>query len=106
MEPAVNTHLLINSNIFHSLNNSAILIRNARHPQLKFLPSKVEIFKNHFKMNTGPEYIVSIGLNEDAPDQEMMYGQLNELRSNRVLDPFPFLKARSSPNAALVVSSR
>lgn len=35
MEPAVNVHLIMNSNQFQNLNNSAILIRNSRHPQLK-----------------------------------------------------------------------
>lgn len=35
MEPAVNLRLIINSNQFQELNNSALLIRNSRHPQLK-----------------------------------------------------------------------
>ncbi|KAI6213056.1 hypothetical protein M3Y94_00104200 [Aphelenchoides besseyi] len=105
MEPAVNTRLVINSNSFHNIKNSAILIRNARHPQLKQLPSRVQIWKNEIKANVGPEYIVSIGLNEDAPDQWLEFSQQNEIRSNRVINPFPFLKSRSSPYAALVVSS-
>lgn len=35
MEPTVNAHLIMNSNQFQNLNNSAILIRNSKHPQLK-----------------------------------------------------------------------
>lgn len=57
------------------------------------------------KQNTAPEYIASIGLNEDAVDQRLNFNQLNEIRDNRVINTFPFLKARSSPYAALVVSS-
>ncbi|KAI6192849.1 hypothetical protein M3Y99_01913900 [Aphelenchoides fujianensis] len=91
MEPAVNTRLVVNSNHFHNIRNSALLVRNARHPQLRRLPARVEIWKNEFKGNVGPEYIVSIGLNEDAPQQSLEFSQQNE--------------ARSSPYAALVVSS-
>jgi hypothetical protein len=69
------------------------------------LPAKVEMYRNKMKQNTAPEYIVSVGLNEDAPYQELEFSQLNEIRDNRVINPFPFLKARSSPYAALVVSS-
>lgn len=57
------------------------------------------------KQNTAPEYIASIGLNEDAPNQQLNFNQLNEIRDNRVINTFPFLKARSSPYAALIVSS-
>jgi hypothetical protein len=35
MEPAINVHLIMNSNQFQNLDNSAILIRNSKHPQLK-----------------------------------------------------------------------
>lgn len=63
------------------------------------------IAKNDIKMNTG-QYIVSIGLNEDAPRQKLLFNQQNEVRSNTVLNPYPFLKPRSTPYAALVVSSR
>lgn len=57
------------------------------------------------KQNTAPEYIVSVGLNEDADSQSLEFSQLNEIRDNRVVNTFPFLKPRSAPYAALVVSS-
>jgi len=104
MEPCVNTRVDINSNRFHNLQNSALLIRNAKHPQLWPLEARVTIAKNDIKANTG-QYIVSIGLNEDAPRQQLVFNQQNELRGNTVINPFPFLKPRSTPYAALVVSS-
>lgn len=41
VEPCVNVHLTIESNRFDSIKNSAILIRNAQHPQLWHLPAMV-----------------------------------------------------------------
>ncbi|CAD5229908.1 unnamed protein product [Bursaphelenchus xylophilus] len=104
MEPAVNTHLIINSNRFHNIQNAAMVVRNAKHPQLKHLPAKVEIYKNDIKMNVG-QFIVAIGMNEDAPKQSLIFSQQNEVRANTVINPFPFLRPRSTPYAAVVVSS-
>uniref|UniRef100_A0A915CLZ3 SRCR domain-containing protein n=1 Tax=Ditylenchus dipsaci TaxID=166011 RepID=A0A915CLZ3_9BILA len=104
MEPCVNTELIMNSNRFHNIKNTAILVRNAKHPHLAHLKAKVVIAKNDIKMNEA-QYIVSIGLNEDAPLQHLTFNQQNEVRSNIVINPFPFLKPRSTPYAALVVSS-
>lgn len=69
------------------------------------MPAKVEMYRNKMKQNTAPEYVVSIGLNEDAENQRLEFSQLNEIRDNRVLNPFHLLKPRSAPYAALVVSS-
>ncbi|KHN76827.1 HHIP-like protein 1, partial [Toxocara canis] len=44
MEPAVNTMVVISSNQFLNNNNTALLIRNARHPQLAHLPAQVNPF--------------------------------------------------------------
>ena len=44
MEPCVNTQLVINSNRFYGISNTALLIRNAKHPQLQTLPAKAKIF--------------------------------------------------------------
>ncbi|CAK5083642.1 unnamed protein product [Meloidogyne enterolobii] len=104
MEPCVNTQLVLNSNRFYGILNTALLIRNAKHPQLQRLPAKVIISKNDIKRNIG-QYIVSIGLNEDAEDQTLLFNQQNEVRENTVINPFPFLKPRSTPYAALIVSS-
>ncbi|KAI1717620.1 scavenger receptor cysteine-rich domain-containing protein [Ditylenchus destructor] len=104
MEPCVNAYLDISSNRFTTIQNTAVLVRNAKHPWLKNFPAKVTIAKNEIKNNTG-QYIVSIGLNEDAPNQFLTFNQQNELRGNTVINPFPFLKPRSTPYAALVVSS-
>ena len=104
MAPAVNVEAVINSNQFLNNNYSALLIRNADHPQLKNLPASVTIAKNIFKKNEGP-FIVSLGLNEDAPNQKLVFNQQNEVRENKVINPFPHLKPRSTPYAALVVSS-
>uniref|UniRef100_A0A914HL06 SRCR domain-containing protein n=1 Tax=Globodera rostochiensis TaxID=31243 RepID=A0A914HL06_GLORO len=104
MEPCVNTELVVNSNKFHGIQNTALLIRNARWPQLSALPARVHIAKNDIKMNTA-QFIVSIGLNEDSLHQSLVFNQQNEIRGNTVLNPFPFLKPRSTPYAALVVSS-
>jgi len=41
MEPCVNTQLVLNSNRFYGILNTALLIRNAKHPQLQRLPAKV-----------------------------------------------------------------
>lgn len=43
IEPCVNAHVTIESNRFESIKNSAILIRNAKHPQLWRLPAMVYI---------------------------------------------------------------
>uniref|UniRef100_A0AC35U2L2 Beta_helix domain-containing protein n=1 Tax=Rhabditophanes sp. KR3021 TaxID=114890 RepID=A0AC35U2L2_9BILA len=104
IEPAVNIVATITSNKFIAINNSALLIRNAKHPQLISLPAKVNISENVFKLNSG-QFIISIGLNEDAPKQHMSFNQQNEVRSNKVINPYPHLKSRSTPYAALVVSS-
>ncbi|CEF63163.1 SRCR domain and Parallel beta-helix repeat and Pectin lyase fold/virulence factor domain and Pectin lyase fold domain and C-type lectin-like domain and C-type lectin fold domain and SRCR-like domain-containing protein [Strongyloides ratti] len=104
MEPAVNVLATISSNIFLEINNTALLIRNSKHPQLSILPAKVNISKNAFKFNRG-QYIVNIGLNEEAENQKMFFNQQNEVNENKVINPFPYLKPRSTPYAALVVSS-
>uniref|UniRef100_A0A0N4ZT88 SRCR domain-containing protein n=1 Tax=Parastrongyloides trichosuri TaxID=131310 RepID=A0A0N4ZT88_PARTI len=104
IEPAVNMITTITSNIFLEINNTAMLIRNAKHPQLSVLPSKVNISKNAFKFNRG-QYIVSIGLNEGSEKQIMFFNQQNEINENKVVNPFPYLKSRSTPHAALIVSS-
>uniref|UniRef100_A0A915M244 SRCR domain-containing protein n=1 Tax=Meloidogyne javanica TaxID=6303 RepID=A0A915M244_MELJA len=107
MEPCVNTQLVLNSNRFYGILNTALLIRNAKHPQLQRLPAKVYrelIYIESLHKNIG-QYIVSIGLNEDAEDQTLLFNQQNEVRENTVINPFPFLKPRSTPYAALVVSS-
>ncbi|PIO74911.1 hypothetical protein TELCIR_03075 [Teladorsagia circumcincta] len=67
--------------------------------------SRVTISKNAFKFNRG-KYIISIGLNEDAPAQQLIFNQQNEVRENVVFNPFPELRPRSTPYAAMVVSSR
>lgn len=41
MEPAVNTITIISSNQFIANNNTALIIRNARYPQLYNLPAQV-----------------------------------------------------------------
>jgi hypothetical protein len=104
IEPAVNIRLVISSNQFLNNNNTALLIRNREHPQLANLHADVTISKNQFKFNTA-QYIVSIGLNEDAEDQQMIFNQQNEIRENTVINPYPHLKPRSTPYAAVVVSS-
>lgn len=43
MEPAVNTIATITSNQFIANNDTALLIRNARHPQLFYLPAQVHV---------------------------------------------------------------
>ncbi|KAL3080364.1 hypothetical protein niasHT_038404 [Heterodera trifolii] len=77
MEPCVNTELVINSNKFHGIQNAALLVRNARWPHLSALPARVQIAKNDIKMNSA-QFIVSIGLNEDAPEQSLVFNQQNE----------------------------
>uniref|UniRef100_A0A7E4VD53 SRCR domain-containing protein n=1 Tax=Panagrellus redivivus TaxID=6233 RepID=A0A7E4VD53_PANRE len=104
IQPAVNLAATINSNQFLNNNYSALLIRNADHPELSNCPAEVTIAKNSFKFNSGP-FIVAIGLNEDAPQQKMIFNQQNEIRENYVYNPFPGLKPRSTPYAAMVVSS-
>lgn len=43
---------------------------------------------------------------EGSQIQNLTFNQQNEVRENRVINPFPYLNPRSSPYAALVVSSR
>ncbi|CAJ0919212.1 unnamed protein product, partial [Mesorhabditis belari] len=103
--PHVNMHTIIASNLFMFNNDTALLIKNSAHPQLSNLYANMaNISKNAFKFNQG-QYIVNIGLNEDAPNQRMMFNQQNEIRENRVFNPFPHLPPRSTPYAAVVVSS-
>ncbi|CAJ0963174.1 unnamed protein product, partial [Mesorhabditis belari] len=102
--PHVNMHTIIASNLFMFNNDTALLIKNSAHPQLSNLYANANISKNAFKFNQG-QYIVNIGLNEDAPNQRMMFNQQNEIRENRVFNPFPHLPPRSTPYAAVVVSS-
>uniref|UniRef100_A0A158R482 SRCR domain-containing protein n=1 Tax=Syphacia muris TaxID=451379 RepID=A0A158R482_9BILA len=104
LEPAVNVFAQINSNYFMNNTHIALLIRNAAHRQLGDLPAEVAISKNYFKFNSA-QSIVSIGLNEDATRQRLIFNQQNEVRSNTVINPFPHLNPRSSPYAAVVVSS-
>ena len=104
MQPAVNVIGVINSNQFLNNNYSALLIQNSHQCQLRHLRAEMTIAKNIFKFNSGP-WIVNVGLNEDAPFQKMVFNQQNELRGNKVFNPFPFLKPRSTPFAAMVVSS-
>ncbi|CAJ0561234.1 unnamed protein product, partial [Mesorhabditis spiculigera] len=104
MLPLVNMHAIISSNLFMANNDTALLIKNSAHPWLGNLYADVAISKNAFKFNRG-QYIVNIGLNEDAPNQKMIFNQQNEIRENRVFNPYPSLQPRSTPYAALVVSS-
>ncbi|TKR61180.1 hypothetical protein L596_028325 [Steinernema carpocapsae] len=104
MEPAVNTITLVSSNQFLNNNNTALMVRNAKFPQLMNLPAEVTISKNAFKFNSG-QYIISIGMNEDAPKQKLVFNQQNEVRENVITNPYPHLKPRSTPYAAMVVSS-
>ncbi|VBB30847.1 unnamed protein product [Acanthocheilonema viteae] len=104
MEPAVNTITIISSNQFIANNNTALIIRNARYPQLHNLPAQVTISKNSFKFNTG-QSVVSIGMVEGSQTQNLTFNQQNEIRENHVINPFPYLNPRFTPYAALVVSS-
>ncbi|EGT45297.1 hypothetical protein CAEBREN_07064 [Caenorhabditis brenneri] len=102
--PAVNMHMLISSNQFLHNNDTTLYVRNAQWPELGKLPGEVTISKNVFKFNFA-KYIISIGMNEDAQRQFLTFNQQNEIRANTVFDPFPSLPPRSTPYAALVVSS-
>ncbi|KAJ1365163.1 hypothetical protein KIN20_025393 [Parelaphostrongylus tenuis] len=104
MAPLVNVLAFVNSNQFLNNNDTALFIRNADHPQLWPLKANVTISKNAFKFNRAKS-IISIGLNEDAPAQQLVFNQQNEVRENVVFNPFPDLRPRSTPYAALVVSS-
>ncbi|CAP36001.2 Protein CBG18580 [Caenorhabditis briggsae] len=104
ISPAVNMHTLISSNQFLHNNDTALYVRNAQWPELANLPAEVTISKNVFKFNHA-KYIISIGMNEDANKQFLTFNQQNEIRANTVFDPFPSLPPRSTPYAALVVSS-
>ncbi|EYC44991.1 hypothetical protein Y032_0443g1557 [Ancylostoma ceylanicum] len=104
MAPSVNVLAFVNSNQFLNNNDTALFIKNADHPQLWPLRANVTISKNAFKFNRG-KYIISIGLNEDAPAQQLIFNQQNEIRENIVLNPYPELRPRSTPYAAMVVSS-
>ncbi|KAF1753039.1 hypothetical protein GCK72_019595 [Caenorhabditis remanei] len=104
ISPAVNMHTLINSNQYLHNNDTALYVRNAQWPELVNLPAEVTISKNVFKFNHA-KYIISIGMNEDGPRQFLTFNQQNEIRANTVFDPFPSLPPRSTPYAALVVSS-
>ncbi|VDO43648.1 unnamed protein product [Haemonchus placei] len=104
MAPSVNVLAYINSNQFLNNNDTALFIKNANHPQLWPLRANVTISKNAFKFNRG-KYIISIGLNEDSPVQQLIFNQQNEIRENVVINPFPELQPRSTPYAAMVVSS-
>ncbi|VDK70176.1 unnamed protein product, partial [Gongylonema pulchrum] len=42
---------------------------------------------------------------ESSSVQNLTFHQQNEVRENRVINPFPYLNPRSTPYAALVVSS-
>ncbi|EFO12358.1 hypothetical protein LOAG_16175, partial [Loa loa] len=64
----------------------------------------VTISKNSFKFNIG-QSIVSIGMIEGSQIQNLTFNQQNEIRENHVINPFPYLNPRSTPYAALVVSS-
>lgn len=44
MEPSVNTLTMISSNQFINNNETALLIRNSKHPQLQNLPAEVSFF--------------------------------------------------------------
>ncbi|GMR58343.1 hypothetical protein PMAYCL1PPCAC_28538, partial [Pristionchus mayeri] len=102
--PAVNLLGVISSNQFLNNNDTALFVKNAPWPQLWRLPANLTISRNAFKFNRG-KCIVSIGLNEDAPGQFLTFNQQNEVRENTVMAPFPHLKARSAPYAALIVTS-
>ncbi|VDN08455.1 unnamed protein product [Thelazia callipaeda] len=104
MEPAVNIIMIISNNQFIANNDTALIIRNARYPYLHNLPAQVTISKNSFKFNSG-QSIVSIGMVEGSQIQNLTFNQQNEVRENRVINPFPYLNPRSTPYAALVVSS-
>ncbi|GMS79584.1 hypothetical protein PENTCL1PPCAC_1759, partial [Pristionchus entomophagus] len=102
--PAVNMLGVISSNQFLNNNDTSLFIKNSPWPQLWRLTSNLTISRNAFKFNRG-KYIITIGLNEDAPGQFLTFNQQNEVRENTVLPPFPHLRARSAPHAALVVTS-
>uniref|UniRef100_A0A915PUQ6 SRCR domain-containing protein n=1 Tax=Setaria digitata TaxID=48799 RepID=A0A915PUQ6_9BILA len=104
MEPAVNIIAVISSNQFIANNNTALIIRNIRFQHLYNLPAQVVISKNSFKFNTG-QSIISIGMVEGSRIQNLTFNQQNEVRENRVINPFPYLNPRSTPYAALLVSS-
>ncbi|CAI4225131.1 unnamed protein product [Auanema sp. JU1783] len=104
ISPAVNMHTVISSNQFLNNNDTALLIKNSEQPWLWRLGSNITISKNSFKFNRA-KYIISIGLNEDAPGQKLIFNQQNEVRENIVFNPSPHLRPRTSPYAALVVSS-
>ncbi|GMT10248.1 hypothetical protein PFISCL1PPCAC_1545 [Pristionchus fissidentatus] len=104
LAPAVNLLGVVTSNQFLNNNDTALFVKNSPWPQLSKLSATLTISRNAFKFNRG-KYIVSIGLNEDAPGQFLNFNQQNEVRSNTVIDPYPLLNARSSPSAALVVTS-
>uniref|UniRef100_A0A1I7XKT6 SRCR domain-containing protein n=1 Tax=Heterorhabditis bacteriophora TaxID=37862 RepID=A0A1I7XKT6_HETBA len=78
MAPSVNVHALISSNQFLNNNDTALFIKNSEYPQLSILGANVTISKNSFKFNRG-KYIISIGLNEDAPEQKLTFNQQNEV---------------------------
>ena len=80
IQPAVNIHTLISSNQFLNNNDTALLIKNSEQPWLWTLGSNVTISKNAFKFNRG-KYIISIGLNENAPGQKLIFNQQNEVKS-------------------------
>ncbi|VDN36060.1 unnamed protein product [Cylicostephanus goldi] len=86
MAPSVNVLAFINSNQFLNNNDTALMIRNSAHPQLWRLRANVTISKNAFKFNRG-KYIISIGLNEDAPAQQLIFNQQNEVNSSNVIVP-------------------
>lgn len=83
--------MVINSNQFLNNNDTTLFVRNLAHPQLAALPAnvcfklvkrslQVTISKNSFKFNRG-KYVITIGLNEDAPKQKLVFNQQNEVRS-------------------------
>ncbi|CDW52478.1 Deleted in malignant brain tumors 1 protein [Trichuris trichiura] len=104
IQPAVNIKLDINDCRFVENHRPVLLIRNRDHPQLANLPATVSITRNHMKYNVGP-FIVSIGLNEPSFVQNMHFHVQNEVKENRVVNPYPLLNGRTLPHAAVIITS-
>ncbi|KRX14147.1 HHIP-like protein 1 [Trichinella nelsoni] len=104
VQPAVNLRMDINDNRFIRNERAVLLIRNRDHPQLFHLPARVSITRNQMKYNRG-YFIVSVGLNDRSPVQNLTFHMQNEIKENEVINPFPLLNTRTLPHAAMIVSS-
>uniref|UniRef100_A0A915K0I4 SRCR domain-containing protein n=1 Tax=Romanomermis culicivorax TaxID=13658 RepID=A0A915K0I4_ROMCU len=104
VQPAVNIGLHISDNNFVQNNRGVLIIRNGDHPQLSHLPANVYVTRNQFKFNSG-NFIIYVGLNNHSPVQKAWITDQNEVRENKVQNPYPKLTPRNFPYAAVVVSS-